>query len=203
MEGVADPGGERVAHRARSPVFTGHGQRQKKTWHFKRAVFLLRLIPNCQGQSSVNLWRKLSCFSCFSSLVANGSGSVGEEKPGLSNNCFPTCRQIKPNRTIGSLATHHLFASHSPLVLEFLIQILSVSSFQPHKNSVKKDGVDFSFSGTDYKKDQMLDSGFLFLMRCSSLPLRPRLAETREKIKSTGLPWNWGLRMWSPIVYDS
>lgn len=88
----------------------------------------------------------------FSSLVANGSGSVGEEKPRLCNNCFPTCRQIKPNRTIGSLATHHLFASHSPLVLEFLIQILSVSSFQPLKNSVKKDGVDFSFSGTDYKK---------------------------------------------------
>lgn len=135
--------------------------------------------------------------------MANGSGSVGEEKPGLCNNCFPTCRQIKPNRTIGSLATHHLFASHSPLVLEFLIQILSVSSFQPHKNSVKKDGVDFSFSGTDYKRPDVR-SGFLFLMRCSSsLPLRPRLAETREKIKSTGLPWNWGLRIWLPIVYDS
>ena len=65
---------------------------------------------------------------------------------------FPTCRQIKPNRTIGSLATHRLFATHSPLVLDFLIQVLSVSSFQPHKNSVKKDGVDFSFSGTDYKR---------------------------------------------------
>lgn len=84
--------------------------------------------------------------------MANGSGGVGEEKPGLCNNTFPTCRQIKPNRTIGSLATHCLFANHSPLVLEFLIQVLSVSSFQPHKNSVKKDGVDFSFSGTDYKR---------------------------------------------------
>lgn len=151
-EGVADPGGERVAHRGRSPVFTGHGQCQKKTCHFKRALFLLQLIPDCQGQSSVNLWRKPSCFSC--SFGKRVFFPCGKRKWGAIafSNSFPTCRQIKPNRTIGSLATHRLFAGHSPLGLEFLIQVLSVSSFQPHKNSVRKDGVDFSFSGTDYKR---------------------------------------------------
>lgn len=117
---MSDPGGSGTAHRARSCIFAGRGGARRICDIEESSVHSLLASRSPRLKQCKSVKENLVAFPVclgrvFSSLVANRSGGIGKERPGLHNTCFPTYRQTNPSRTGGRLAASDFLTASLPI----------------------------------------------------------------------------------------